>query len=85
MVLELTTPAKGPFRTLYGLYLRGLLPLLGRAFSGDARAYRYLADSIMEFPTPEAFSGIMREAGLEGVEAVPLTFGIARLHIGRVP
>jgi demethylmenaquinone methyltransferase/2-methoxy-6-polyprenyl-1,4-benzoquinol methylase len=85
MVLELTTPAKGPFKTLYGLYLNGLLPLLGRVFSGDARAYRYLADSIMEFPTPEKFSAIMREAGLKDVEAVPLTFGIARLHLGRVP
>jgi len=85
MVLELTTPAKGLLRTLYGIYLHGLLPLLGRAFSGDARAYRYLADSIMEFPAPEKFSGIMRKAGFEDVEAVPLTFGIAHLHLGRVP
>ena len=84
MVLELTTPAKGLLRTLYGIYLNGMLPLLGRAFSGDARAYRYLADSIMEFPTPEKFSGIMREAGLQSIETVSLTFGIAHLHIGRV-
>jgi demethylmenaquinone methyltransferase/2-methoxy-6-polyprenyl-1,4-benzoquinol methylase len=84
MVLELTTPQRGPLRALYGFYLKGLLPVLGRVVSGDPRAYRYLAESIMDFPSPEEFSGIMRGAGLLDVEAVPLTLGVARLHAGRV-
>jgi demethylmenaquinone methyltransferase/2-methoxy-6-polyprenyl-1,4-benzoquinol methylase len=85
MVLELTTPQRGLLRALYGVYLNGLLPLLGRVVSGDPRAYRYLAESIMEFPSPGEFSGIMRGAGLLDVEAVPLTLGVAHLHTGRVP
>jgi demethylmenaquinone methyltransferase/2-methoxy-6-polyprenyl-1,4-benzoquinol methylase len=85
MVLELTTPQRGAIRALYSIYLNGLLPLLGRVVSGDPRAYRYLAESIMEFPSPGEFSGIMRGAGLLDVEAVPLTLGVAHLHTGRVP
>lgn len=84
MVLELTTPRKGLIRALYSVYLNGFLPILGRIVSGDPRAYRYLAESIMEFPSPEEFSGIMRSAGLLDVEALPLTLGVARLHTGRV-
>jgi demethylmenaquinone methyltransferase/2-methoxy-6-polyprenyl-1,4-benzoquinol methylase len=84
MVLELTTPRRGPIRALYRIYLNGLLPVLGRIVSGDPRAYRYLAESIMEFPSPEEFSGIMRGAGLLDVKAVPLTLGVARLHTGSV-
>lgn len=85
MVLELTRPPNRPLRAVYMVYLKGVLPLLGRMVSGDPRAYAYLADSIMEFPSPEEFSHIMRGAGLSEVAAVPLTFGVAHLHVGRVP
>lgn len=85
LVLELTRPQNGFVRAFYSIYLNGLLPILGRLISGDSQAYRYLADSIMEFPSPEEFSEIMRGAGLEGVRAHPLTFGVAHLHEGTVP
>jgi demethylmenaquinone methyltransferase/2-methoxy-6-polyprenyl-1,4-benzoquinol methylase len=82
MVLELTPPQSGLSRGLYGLYLRRLLPRIGRFFSGNRRAYCYLAESIMDFPTPDEFTEIMRSAGLQRVEKVPLTLGVAHLHIG---
>lgn len=85
MVLELTRPSNRLVRAFYSVYLNGLLPLLGKMISRDRTAYSYLADSIMEFPSPEEFSGIMRGAGLSEVEAVPLTLGVAHLHTGRVP
>ncbi len=85
LVLELTRPRNGFVRAFYAIYLNGLLPILGRLISGDSQAYRYLADSIMEFPSPEEFSEIMRGAGFEGVRAHPLTFGVAHLHEGTVP
>jgi demethylmenaquinone methyltransferase/2-methoxy-6-polyprenyl-1,4-benzoquinol methylase len=84
MVLELTTPEGAFSRGLYGLYLNGLLPRLGRLFSGSRGAYRYLADSIMNFPSPDEFSRLMEESGLERVEKIPLTMGVAHLHIGHV-
>jgi demethylmenaquinone methyltransferase/2-methoxy-6-polyprenyl-1,4-benzoquinol methylase len=85
MVLELTTPRNRLARAAYGIYLNGILPLVGRVLSRNPRAYRYLADSIMNFPSPPEFTALMERAGLGRVRAIPLTFGIAYLHIGEVP
>lgn len=85
LVLELTTPRGALLRALYALYLKGLLPVIGRVVSGDSRAYSYLAESIMEFPSPGEFSGTMRRAGLTDVKATALTLGVAHLHEGTIP
>jgi demethylmenaquinone methyltransferase/2-methoxy-6-polyprenyl-1,4-benzoquinol methylase len=82
MVLELTTPRSRLARGLYGVYLNRVLPGIGRAFSSNRSAYRYLAESIMDFPTPDEFSELMKESGLRKVEKIPLTLGVAHLHIG---
>lgn len=85
MVLELTTPRSGPVRFLYQIYLNILLPLIGRVFSGDYEAYRYLASSIMDFPPPGEFMKIMQNSGLVNVRGISLTFGAAHLYIGSKP
>lgn len=81
VVLEFSMPG-GLFGTAYGLYFRQVLPRLGRLVSGDASAYAYLPASVARFPTPDAFAGLMREAGFEDVRWRPLTGGIACLHRG---
>jgi demethylmenaquinone methyltransferase/2-methoxy-6-polyprenyl-1,4-benzoquinol methylase len=54
-------------------------------FSSNRAAYYYLAESIMNFPTPDAFAKLMEEAGMVEVEKHALTFGITYLHVGRKP
>ncbi len=60
-----------------------------RAWPGSSRAIRrrthYLGDSIRHFPSPDALRALMEEAGLREVTYTRLTFGVAYLHIGRVP
>jgi demethylmenaquinone methyltransferase/2-methoxy-6-polyprenyl-1,4-benzoquinol methylase len=85
MVLEMTFPRNGLFQRLYGLYLDRILPLLAQAFSPNPKAYHYLGDSIMNFPTPDALARLMEGAGLEKVEKYSLTLGITHLHIGVKP
>ncbi len=85
LVLEMALPRSPAFRRLYELYLNRILPRVARFFSPNPDAYRYLARSIMDFPDPDTFAGLVRSAGLEGVEIHPLTFGIAYLHTGRKP
>ena len=85
MVLEMTFPRSSLFQGFYHLYLNRILPGIARAFSRNPAAYEYLADSIMNFPDPEAFSRMMEEAGLVRVEKYPLDFGITYLHIGVKP
>jgi len=85
MILEMTFIQNRLFKLLYYIYLNYLLPLMAKVFSKNAAAYYYLADSIMNFPTPEEFAALMRDAGISEVEIYPRTFGIACLYVGKKP
>lgn len=67
---------------LYNLYLNRLLPAVGRVFSSDTGAYRYLADTILEFPDAPALAQEMRQAGFGRVTWERLSFGIVVVHVG---
>jgi demethylmenaquinone methyltransferase/2-methoxy-6-polyprenyl-1,4-benzoquinol methylase len=82
LVLEFSLPGNAAMRDLYLLYFRHVLPRLGAAVSGDAKAYRYLNQTVETFPYGEAFLDLMRAAGFRSVSAAPLTFGIATLYTG---
>ncbi len=82
MVLELTTPEPGFWRSIYSFYLNGVLPKLAKLFTNNPAAYEYLADSIMNFPTRKEFISLMESIGLKNCKTIPLTFGICTLYIG---
>jgi demethylmenaquinone methyltransferase/2-methoxy-6-polyprenyl-1,4-benzoquinol methylase len=67
---------------LYALYSFNVIPALGRAVAGDGEAYRYLVESIRNFPRPEAFAGMMRAAGFARVSYRRMSGGIVALHSG---
>ncbi|KQC10038.1 MAG: hypothetical protein APR62_02210 [Smithella sp. SDB] len=83
MILEMTFIQNRFFKLAYYIYLNFLLPLMAKIFSKNAAAYYYLADSIMNFPSPEEFAAFMRETGISEVEIFPRTFGIACLYVGK--
>ena len=85
MVLEMTSPQTRFFNSIYRIYLKKILPVLARAFSPKPNAYHYLADSIIDFPTPGDFASLMKRSGLVDVEMHSLTLGITHLHIGYKP
>ena len=85
VILELSIPQNPVIRWLYGLYSHTIMPLLGGAVSHDRAAYRYLPESVEEFPAPEKFLGIMSEAGFAGCRCKSLTFGTARIYIAEKP
>ncbi len=82
MILEMTFIQNRFFKLLYYVYLNYLLPLFAKIFSANPAAYHYLADSIINFPSPEQFARIMENTGMITIEKHPLTFGVTWLHIG---
>lgn len=82
LVLELGVPQKKLLLSLYLFYFKKLLPLIGWFFSKNMNAYQYLPESVILFPPPDAFAGIMREAGFSPVKWRKLTLGIANLYAG---
>lgn len=80
-ILELSEPRSGPISALARFHMHRVVPWLGGLLSGS-REYRYLPQSIASFPSPEAFTALMRQAGLTEVVAEPLTFGVCHLYVG---
>ncbi|HKK42160.1 MAG TPA: bifunctional demethylmenaquinone methyltransferase/2-methoxy-6-polyprenyl-1,4-benzoquinol methylase UbiE [Bacteroidales bacterium] len=82
LVLEFSKPSGFPFRHLYNFYFLHILPFFGKLFSKDNSAYRYLPDSVMQFPENRVFLGMMSEAGYGDTRQVRLTGGIASIYTG---
>jgi demethylmenaquinone methyltransferase/2-methoxy-6-polyprenyl-1,4-benzoquinol methylase len=79
-ILEITQPRRFPFRQFYALYFKGILPLIGRIFSKDSRAYSYLPESVSVFPEGEQFTGILTKCGFTEARWESLTFGTCALY-----
>jgi len=82
MILEMTFTRNPFFQVFYNIYLNHILPRLAKRFSSNPGAYHYLADSIMNFPSPDEFTAMMEDSGVENVDAYSLTFGVTYLHVG---
>ena len=82
-VLEFAVPAVPGWRSVYGWYLRHVLPRVGRAVSRHNGAYAYLPASIGAFETPDELVKILRQSGFAHVSAVPLTLGSVCLYVAR--
>jgi len=67
---------------IYDAYSFNVIPPLGKMITGDGEPYRYLVESIRQFPRPEAFSQMIRDAGFAQVTHRSLTGGIANIHSG---
>lgn len=82
-VLEFSTPRWQPFRFVYQLYFRHVLPRIGQLLARNRQdAYNYLPQSVSEFPAGEALAERIRAAGASEVRYFPLTLGVATLYIG---
>jgi demethylmenaquinone methyltransferase/2-methoxy-6-polyprenyl-1,4-benzoquinol methylase len=85
-VLEFSRPRGLVTGRAYSFYFRHVLPLVGQMISRSKdNAYRYLPESVLEFPDGEALATRLREHGLDAVRFYPLTFGIATLYVGTKP
>lgn len=84
-VLELATPANKTLLSLYLFYFSKILPIIGAFFSKHLKAYDYLPASVINFPTPDKFAAIMKQAGFKQIKWRRLTMGIATVHIGQKP
>lgn len=67
---------------VYDTYSFNVIPTLGRLVTGDGEPYRYLVESIRQFPKPVAFAEMIRAAGFGRVSHKMLSGGIVAIHSG---
>jgi demethylmenaquinone methyltransferase/2-methoxy-6-polyprenyl-1,4-benzoquinol methylase len=83
VILEFFRPRRAFTRVVQALYNQRVLPLLGGVISGEASAYRYLADSIANFHTLEEVEGMALDVGFAEACGRDLTAGVASLLVAR--
>jgi len=82
MILEFSKPSGFPFSQIYKFYFLKILPVIGKLFSKNRKAYKYLPESVMQFPDNEKFINLMTSAGFKNVRQKKLTGGIASVYTG---
>lgn len=82
-ILELTQPSNSLLRLGHTVYLRTILPLMGKIVTSNKQAYDYLCRSIRTFIPPEKLEEMIKTAGFDEVKRISLLGGIATILIGR--
>lgn len=88
VILEVSRPTFPLTRAFFDIYYFKLVPLLGdrlvsgQAIQGEMSPYRWLAESLRDFPDRATIVSYMEEAGLVDVKARPMGFGAVTLYEG---
>ncbi|MBK6824228.1 MAG: bifunctional demethylmenaquinone methyltransferase/2-methoxy-6-polyprenyl-1,4-benzoquinol methylase UbiE [Saprospiraceae bacterium] len=85
IVLEFSKPKSFPFKHLFKLYFKYLLPNFGKLVSKDPRAYQYLYESVQQFPDYERFLERLSQRGFVRCAHRSLTLGICCIYTGIKP
>ncbi len=80
VVLETSQPTKFPIKQGFTFYSKYVIPIVGKLFSKDKNAYRYLPESAAAFPYGDAFNNILLKTGFNTSTVYPQTFGIATIY-----
>ncbi len=73
----------GLLGSLYRIYFKRVLPVIGTLISGVRGPYAYLPASVERFPAPAEVLERMRAAGFREASWTTYTFGIAGLYRGK--
>lgn len=82
VVLEFANPDKKFFALIFKFYFNNILPLIGRMFSNNDFAYKYLPESVSSFPDRNKFTQILTDVGFSNNSFKNVCFGIACIYTG---
>ncbi len=82
VILEFSQPQNRVFSSIYYLYFKKILPVVGAVISKKSGAYSYLPSSVMAFPKRDEFVQLMEESAIKDVKFYDLTFGIVTVFSG---
>jgi len=80
VILETSVPESFILRQGYAIHTKVILPLIGKLFSKDKRAYSYLSESANTFPYGEKLKLILEKVGYSNVEVIPQAKGLSTIY-----
>ena len=82
VVLEFSKPKMPGVKSMYNLYMKVICPNVGKLFSKNRNAYKYLDESIKKFPEGKNFTLILDNLGYSNTYCKPLSLGICSIYCG---
>ncbi len=82
--VELTPVTSRVIGPVFRRYFHGIVPWVGARMSGHAGAYRYLPESVDQFPDASSLASMMSNSGFRDVGYRLLGLGTLALHVGTV-
>ena len=82
VVLEFSKPSTPFVSFFYTFYMKIVTPNMGKLFSKNRSAYKYLDESIKKFPEGKNFTGILDKLGYRNTYSKPLSLGICSIYCG---
>jgi demethylmenaquinone methyltransferase / 2-methoxy-6-polyprenyl-1,4-benzoquinol methylase len=82
VVLEFSKPKAALVKGLYNVYMNSVAPGMGKLFSKNRNAYKYLDESIKKFPEGKNFTTILDNLGYLNTFCKTLSFGICSIYCG---
>ena len=79
-ILEFAEPRNKLWSAIYKFYFHNILPLIGKLISKDMDAYRYLPESVSQFPQYKDFCKELEDLGFANSKFKPLTGGVSILY-----
>jgi len=83
VILEFSQPQDPFFKSVYYLYFKKILPVIGKLISKKGGAYSYLPSSVMAFPKRSEFVELMKVSGMNDIKFYDLSFGIVTVYVGK--
>ena len=77
------SPPPPPWNVFWNFYLFHLMPWVAQQVAQQGDAFRYLAKSISEFPTPPALNQELEACGLKLLSTRSMSLGLVRLTIAQ--
>ena len=82
MVLEFSKPKLPLVKAVYNFYMKLVNPNMGRLFSKNKNAYKYLDESIKKFPEGKNFINVLDKLGYKETYNKTLSLGICSIYCG---
>ncbi len=82
VVLEFSKPKSVGIKQLYNVYMKVVAPGMGKLFSKNRNAYKYLDESIKKFPEGKNFTTILDTLGYRNTYCKPQSLGICSIYCG---
>jgi demethylmenaquinone methyltransferase / 2-methoxy-6-polyprenyl-1,4-benzoquinol methylase len=82
IILEFSRTRVPIFKYIYNFYFRYLLPIIAKTVSGSGDFYKYLYNSVTEFPENADLVDMLEKVGFSYIETIRMTLGVVTIYSG---